>query len=91
MSTLDRRLTVLEQRVEDRRLRPIRALAQERGIPFERLMELYEEYRTRTAELRAQGYTEAQIMVMMAERLGISPEALRARADELAARFGLDS
>jgi hypothetical protein len=30
-------------------------------------------------------------VVMTAERLGITPETLRARTDELAVRFGLDS
>jgi hypothetical protein len=38
-------LSALEQIAEDMRHRPIRALAAEGGIPFERLMSLYEECR----------------------------------------------
>jgi hypothetical protein len=87
---LNRRLTALEEIAEEVRTRPIRTLAHERGIPFERLKQLYEECHERTVQMRAQGLTQEQIVEATAERMGISPVALQARCDELAERFDLN-
>ena len=88
MSTLGRRLDALEQIVEDRRMRPFRELAEEGGVPIETLLRHYRECRARTAELRARGLTDEQILDVTAERIGYTPDALRAERDALMARFG---
>ena len=88
MSNLGKRLDALEQIAEEVRLRPFRELAEERGVPFEALMRHYRECRARTAELRARGFTEGQILEAIAERVGCTPDELRAKRDALMARFG---
>jgi hypothetical protein len=88
MTNLGKRLTALEEIAEEMRLRPVRELAEERGIPFARLMEAYEECRARTAELRAQGLTDEQITEATARRMGLSVDELRAKRDALLKRYG---
>ena len=88
MSRLAKRLDALEAIAEQVRLRPFRELAEERGIPLETLMRHYHQCRTRTAELRAQGRTDEQIIMATAERIGCTVDELKAKHDELRARFG---
>jgi hypothetical protein len=88
VSSLGKRLDALEEIAEQVRLRPFRELAEERGIPLETLMHHYEECRARTAELRARGRTEEQILEATARRIGCTPDELRAKRDELLERFG---
>ena len=88
MSTLGRRLTALEEIAEELRLRlRLRELAEERGISLETLMHHYEQCRARTAALRAQGLTDAQIEEEIARGMGLGVDELRAERDELLARF----
>jgi len=87
MSTLNRRLDALEEIAEAIRLRPFREIAEERGIPLEELMAIFERAKAETAELRSKGLTEDQIIAMKAEQLGMNPAELRREADELLARF----
>jgi hypothetical protein len=81
--TLTRRLDALEAP-----MRPFRELAEERGVPIETLLRHYRECRARTAELRARGLTDEHILEATAERIGCTPDALRAERDALMARFG---
>ena len=85
---LSRRLDALEQLAEEARLRPLRILASECGVPYERLLARYEERRAETARLRAEGHSEREILALVAARLGVLPDELRRRADELTERFG---
>ncbi len=87
-ANLNRRLDALEEIAEAMRLRPFRELVKERGVPFERLMELYEEGRARAAALRARGLTDEQIEEAIAREMGLGVDELRARRDELRSRFG---
>lgn len=88
MSGLGRRLDALEQRAEEARIRPYRIIAAERGIPFEALMQKVEQVRAERDRLRAAGKTDRQILEATAADLGVSPDELRRRAEELAERFG---
>ena len=87
MAGLDRRVAALEQIAEEARLRPYRILAAERGIPFEDLMRSLERVRAKNDRLRAAGLTERQILKARAADLGIDPDELQRRADDLLARF----
>ena len=87
MSGLGKRLNALEAISEDMRLRPYRELAEEYGVPFETLMELYEQARAETARLRAQGLSGDEIIRRQAEGMGIDPAELRREGVELAARL----
>ena len=87
-ANLSRRLTALEEIADEVRLRPFRELADERGVAFETLMQHYRECRARTAELQARGFTEEQILETTAQRIGCTPDALRAERDALMERFG---
>ena len=92
MTGLGKRLDALDRIAEQCRIREreriIRELATERGIPFERLLALYEEQRAHTAELLALGWTEEQIITATAERIGCPVETLRATCAELVVRYG---
>ena len=92
MSTLGKRLDVLEQLAEDIRLREqdeiLRTLAEERGIPPDLLVESYREVQAQNAALRAQGLTEAQIIKATAQRIGYTVAELLAGRDALVERFG---
>jgi hypothetical protein len=87
-ANLSRRLTSLEEIADELRLRPFRELAEEHRIPFEELMECFEQAKAETARLRAQGLSEDDIVRLQAERLGMDPADLRREADELLRRFG---
>ena len=63
--------------------RPLRILASECGVPYERLLARYEERRAETARLPAEGHSEREILALVAARLGVLPDELRRRADEL--------
>jgi hypothetical protein len=86
---LERRVSVLEAAAEEERLRPLRVLAQERGLDVGRVQEIYEECRAERARLRAEGKSEREIVEAAAGRLGIDPDTLLRRAQEIAERFGL--
>ena len=88
MSGLGKRLTALEELAEEARLRPFRELAEERGVPYERLMATYHEGKAHNAELRARGLTEEQIVGATAQRIGRTVEELLAKRDELLERYG---
>jgi len=92
MSTLGKRLDALEQLAADIRLREqdqiLRTLAAERGIPPDLLLEGYREVRAQNAALRAQGFTEAQIIEATAQRIGCTVAELLAGRDALVERFG---
>ena len=85
---LERRVGVLEAAAEEARLRPMRVLAQERGLDFGLVREIYEECRARSARLRAAGKSEREVVEAAAGRLGIDPDTLLRRAQEIAERFG---
>ena len=85
---LARRVDALEEIAEQVRLRPFRELAALRGIPFETLMHYYEECKAHTAELRARGLTEEQILEATAQRIAPTVDELRAERDKLLERFG---
>lgn len=85
-TTLEKRLDALERIAEELRMRPFRELAAERNVPFESLMGHYRECQARTARLRAQGYTNAQITEAAAQRLGLSVQELESRASRLLAK-----
>ena len=87
MAALGRRVAALEQIAEEARLRPLRILAAEQGIPFEDLLRSLERIRTEHERLRAAGLTERQILEARAAALGIDPDELQRRADALVARF----
>jgi hypothetical protein len=89
MTRLDRRLDALEQLAEEVRLRPLRTIAEERGLDFERFREIYEACHARTKRVRAEGLSERQILEATAARLGIEPDELELRAEALADRFKL--
>jgi hypothetical protein len=86
---LEKRVSALEAVVEDERLRPLRVLAQERGLDVGRVREIYGECRARTARLRAEGKSEREIVEATAVRRGIEPDTLLRRVQEIAERFGL--
>jgi DNA-binding transcriptional MocR family regulator len=86
---LERRVTALEAAAEEDRLRPMRVLAQERGLDVGRVQKIYEECRARAARLRAEGKSEREIVEAAAAGLGIEPDTLLRRAQEIAERFGL--
>jgi hypothetical protein len=88
MGGVDKRLTVLEQLAEQVRLRPYRILAEERGIPFDTLMVRVEQIRAKNARLRAEGKSEREIVELTAADIGVSPDALQRKAEELMERFG---
>ena len=78
-----RRLTALEEIAEEVRLRPYRIVAEERGVPFERLMEHVARIRAERHQLQAQGLTEGEIVEAKAARMGVSPDELLRRTDAL--------
>lgn len=82
------RVTALEEALEEARLRPIREMAAENGVPFEDLRQLYEERRVWLAQQRASGKSEQEIMTMAAEHIGIGVEELTRRCEELIRRYG---
>ena len=84
---LNRRLTALEAIAEELRLRPFRELAEERGIPFEELMAIFDQVKAEAARLRAEGLSEDEIVERHAAQVGRTPAELRREADELCARF----
>jgi hypothetical protein len=93
MGQLGRRLDALEQIAEEARLRPIRLLAEERGLPFDAVRGHFERLHAEMARLRAEGLTYDQIVAAKVARMGLSPEelerrcaALRTKLDEIAAR-----
>jgi hypothetical protein len=79
------RLTALEEIAEEPRLRPIRSLAEGRGLPVDRVLEFYEVARARTARLRAEGKTDRAIFEATAAAMGMTPAPLQRRVDELTA------
>ena len=83
MGRLDRRVGALEQIAEEVRMRPYRLIAQERGIPFEDLMERVERIRARRHQMQAQGLTDRQIIEAKAADMGVTPDELLRRADTL--------
>jgi hypothetical protein len=87
MSGLGKRLTALEQIAEEMRLRPFRELAEEHGIPFDRLMELWDEARAETARLRAEGLSDREIVALKATKSGADPDEMWREGEELAARL----
>ena len=87
MANLSRRLAALEAIAEEMRLRPFRQLAEEHGVPFETLVELFEQAKAESARLRAEGLSEDEIVERHAARVGMTPADLRREADELLARF----
>ena len=87
MSTLNRRLDALEEIAEAIRLRPFREIAEERGIPLDELMAIFERAKAETAHLRAQGLGDDDIIRLKAQQLGMDPAQLQREADELLARF----
>jgi sulfopyruvate decarboxylase TPP-binding subunit len=84
---LGKRIDALEQIAEEVRLRPLRILAEERGIPFEALMANIEQARAANDRLRAAGKSEREILEATAARVGVAPDELRRRADALRERF----
>jgi hypothetical protein len=88
VSSLGKRLDALEEIAEQVRLRPFRELAEERGISLDHLMERYAECQARTAQRRAEGWTDEQIMADAAERTGHTVEEFRAEVDRLLGRYG---
>ncbi len=84
---LIRRLDALEQVAERARQRGLEELANERGISLDTLMARYAEARAERDRLRAEGWSEDAIVALKADRLGLSVEELRRRADELAGRL----
>ena len=83
MGQLDRRVDALEQIAEEVRLRPYRLIAQERGLPFEDLLERVERIRGERDQMQAQGLTEREIVEAKAARMGVSPDELLRRTDAL--------
>ena len=83
MGQLARRVDALEQIAEEVRLRPYRLIAQERGIPFEDLMERVARIRARRHQMQARVLTDRQIIEVKAGDLGITPDELLRRADTL--------
>ena len=83
MSNHGRRLDVLEQIAEEVRMRPCHLIAQERGIPFEGLLERVARIRAERAQMQAQGLTEREIVEAKAASLGVTPDELLRRADTL--------
>jgi hypothetical protein len=84
---LGRRLDAPEQITEEVRLRPLHILAEERGIPYETLAANVERARAQNDRLRAEGKLEREILEATAARVGVSPEELQRRADDLRERF----
>ena len=94
MSTnLTRRLDALEEIAERARRREleeiVRVLARECGVDTERVLELDDQGRARTAELRAHGLTDEQIAEAIARDRGLTVAELRARSDALLERLGV--
>lgn len=87
MNGLGKRVDALEAIAEELRLRRWEALANERGITLEALVEAYAEAQAETARLRAEGLSDDEIIALKADRRGIPVEELRRRADELADRL----
>ena len=83
MGQLDLRVGALEQIAEEVRMRPYRLIAQERGIPFEELMERVAHIRAKRHQMQAQGLTDRQIIEAKAADLGVTPDELLRRADAL--------
>ena len=83
MGQLARRVDALEQIAEEVRLRPYRLIAQERGLPFEDLLERVERIRGERDQMQAQGLTEREIVEAKAARMGVSPDELLRRTDAL--------
>ena len=84
---LGKRVDALEARAERARLRRWEALANERGVSLEALMAHYAEARSERERLRAEGLSDDEIMALKADRLGLSVDELRRRADVLAERL----
>ena len=87
MSTLGRRVGTLEALAEEARLRPIRVLAEERGVPFDTLMRHVERVRAKRARLRAEGLTDDEITDRAAAERGITSAELRRWAHALMERL----
>jgi hypothetical protein len=84
---LIRRVDALERIAERARLRRWEALANERGITLDVLVEHYAEAQAESARLRAEGVSDDEIFALKAGRLGIPVEELCRRADELVRRL----
>jgi len=88
VSGLTHRVDRLERTAHERRLRAhLVELAEERGLPVDRLMADWQAIRARTAEMSARGMTVDEIMAATAARLGIDVDELRDRCEALAERF----
>jgi protein-disulfide isomerase-like protein with CxxC motif len=92
MTLLGRRLAALEQLAEETRRRVIREvareLATERGLDLEHVMARFDQARAERNRLRVEGLADRHIFERTAAGMGITPDELQRRVDDLLARFG---
>ena len=87
MGGLERRVDALEAIAEEVRYRPHRIIAQERGLDPEQVIADCKRAEVLRHQLRAEGKTDSEIIEAQADRMGITPDELRQRADALVERF----
>jgi hypothetical protein len=87
MSGLERRVGALEAAADRARLRRLEGLAHERGVTLDALLAHYARLRAERERLKAGGMTDDRIIALTAQRMNLSVEELRRRADELISRL----